>query len=63
MVSAVREVKVELGERSYTVVVGAGARHRLLEVLPVGARKAAIVSQDSIPVTVDAGIEQALSPR
>jgi 5-deoxy-5-amino-3-dehydroquinate synthase len=62
VVSEVREVKVELGERSYTVVVGAGARHRLLEVLPVGARKAAIVSQDSIPVTVDAGIEQAIFP-
>ncbi|MDQ1429208.1 MAG: 5-deoxy-5-amino-3-dehydroquinate synthase [Acidimicrobiaceae bacterium] len=62
VVSEVREVKVELGERSYTVVVGAGARHRLLEVLPVGARKAAIVSQDSIPVTVDAGIEQAFFP-
>jgi 5-deoxy-5-amino-3-dehydroquinate synthase len=58
----VREVKVELGERSYPVLVGAGARHRLLEVLPVGARKAAIVSQDSIPVTVDSGIEQALFP-
>jgi 5-deoxy-5-amino-3-dehydroquinate synthase len=58
----VREVKVKLGERSYPVLVGAGARHRLLEVLPVGARKAAIVSQDSIPVTVDSGIEQALFP-
>ncbi len=50
---------MELGERSYTVTVGAGARHRLLAVLPVGARKAAIVTQDSIPVIVDAGIEQA----
>ena len=57
-----REVCVDLGDRSYPVLVGAGARHRLLEVLPIGARKAAIVSQDSIPVTVDAGIEQALFP-
>jgi 5-deoxy-5-amino-3-dehydroquinate synthase len=55
-----REVCVDLGDRSYPVLVGAGARHRLLEVLPIGAHKAAIVSQDSIPVTVDAGIEQAL---
>ncbi len=54
-----REVCVELGDRSYPVLVGPGARHRLLELLPVGARKAAIVTQDSIPVTVDAGIEQA----
>jgi 5-deoxy-5-amino-3-dehydroquinate synthase len=58
----VREVCVDLGDRSYPVLVGAGARHRLLEVLPIGARKAAIVSQDAIPVTVDAGIEQALFP-
>lgn len=54
-----REVKVELGERSYPVLVGPGARHRLLEVLPLGARRAAVVSQDSIPVTVDAGVDQA----
>jgi 5-deoxy-5-amino-3-dehydroquinate synthase len=57
-----REVCVDLGDRSYPVLVGGGARHRLLEVLPIGARKAAIVSQDSVPVTVDAGIEQALFP-
>ena len=62
MVSAVREVKVELGERTYPVLVGAGARHRLLEVLPIGCQRAAIVSQDGIPVTVDAGVEQALFP-
>ncbi|MGH9127071.1 MAG: 3-dehydroquinate synthase family protein [Acidimicrobiales bacterium] len=56
------EIRVELGERSYPILVGAGARHRLLEVLPVGARKAAIVTQESIPVAVDAGIEQAIFP-
>ncbi|HEX3426749.1 MAG TPA: 3-dehydroquinate synthase family protein [Acidimicrobiales bacterium] len=54
------EVAVELGSRSYPVLVGAGARHRLLEVLPVAARKAAVVTQETIPVTVDSGIEQAL---
>jgi 5-deoxy-5-amino-3-dehydroquinate synthase len=52
------EISVGLGARSYRVLVGAGARHRLLEVLPVGARRAAVVTQESIPVTVDAGIEQ-----
>jgi 5-deoxy-5-amino-3-dehydroquinate synthase len=52
------ELDVPLGERSYPVLVGAGARHRLLEVLPVGAQKAAIVTQEGIPYTVDAGIEQ-----
>ncbi len=52
------EVEVPLGDRSYRVLVGAGARHRLLEVLPVGARRAAIVTQDAVGVPVDAGIEQ-----
>ena len=52
-------VPVDLGDdRSYDVLVGAGARHRLLEVLPVGARRAAIVTQERIGVTVDAGMEQ-----
>ncbi|HEX3393260.1 MAG TPA: bifunctional shikimate kinase/3-dehydroquinate synthase [Acidimicrobiales bacterium] len=49
---------VGLGERSYPVLVGPGARHRLLEVLPVGAAKAAIVTQADIGVTVDAGVDQ-----
>ena len=51
-------VPVDLGERSYDVLVGHGARHRLLEVLPGRARRAAIVTQESIGVEVDAGIEQ-----
>jgi 5-deoxy-5-amino-3-dehydroquinate synthase len=46
------------GGRAYDVLVGVGARHRLLEVLPVGARRAAIVTQAGIEVTVDAGVEQ-----
>jgi 5-deoxy-5-amino-3-dehydroquinate synthase len=53
-----REVRVELGPRSYPVLVGTGARHRLTEVLPVGANRAAIVSQQNVPWTVDAGVEQ-----
>jgi 5-deoxy-5-amino-3-dehydroquinate synthase len=55
---ALCRVTVGLGERSYPVLVGAGARHRLLEVLPAGARRAAIVTQEDIPVRVDAGVEQ-----
>jgi 5-deoxy-5-amino-3-dehydroquinate synthase len=51
-------VPVRLGGRSYDVLVGPGARHRLLEVLPAAARRAAIVTQESVGVTVDAGIEQ-----
>lgn len=50
-------VPVSLGDRSYDVLVGPGARHRLLEVLPPGARRAAIVTQEAIPVVVDPGVE------
>lgn len=53
-------VPVRLGERGYDVLVGRGARHRLLEVLPVGAARAAIVTQEAIPVRVDAGVPQEL---
>jgi 5-deoxy-5-amino-3-dehydroquinate synthase len=51
-------VPVALGDRSYDVLVGRGARHRLLELLPVGASRAAIVTQEGIGVPVDAGVEQ-----
>jgi 5-deoxy-5-amino-3-dehydroquinate synthase len=50
-------VPVDLGDRTYDVLVGAGARHRLLEVLPAGAQRAAIVTQPDLPVTVDPGVE------
>jgi 5-deoxy-5-amino-3-dehydroquinate synthase len=52
-----RTVTVALGDRSYPVLVGFGARHRLLEVLPVGAKRAAIVTQESIGVPVDPGVD------
>jgi 5-deoxy-5-amino-3-dehydroquinate synthase len=52
------EQRVDLGERSYPVLVGPGARHRLIEVLPVGANRAAVVSQQTVPWAVDAGVEQ-----
>jgi 5-deoxy-5-amino-3-dehydroquinate synthase len=51
------ELQVELGERSYPVRVGAGARHHLLDVLPIGVRRAAIVTQEGVGVTVDPGVE------
>ena len=46
-----------LGEDSYGVLGGAGARPRLAEVLPAGAGRAAVVTQASIGITVDPGIE------
>ena len=56
--TSLRTVTVDLGPRSYPVLVGFGARHRLLEVLPVGAKRAAVVTQDAVGVAVDAGVEQ-----
>ena len=50
-------VSVDLGERSYDVLVGAGAREWLASVVPAGAKRAAIVSQPGIDVTVDPGVE------
>ena len=50
-------VPVDLGERSYPVLVGRGTRHRLLDVLPVGIHRAAVVTQEAVGVTVDPGVE------
>jgi 5-deoxy-5-amino-3-dehydroquinate synthase len=50
-------VPVALGERSYDVLVGEGVRHELAGVLPPGARRAVVVTQASIPVDVDPGVE------
>lgn len=50
-------VPVDLGDDAYDVLVGPGARHRLADVLPAGAQRAAVVTQAGIGVTVDPGIE------
>lgn len=50
-------VPVELGERSYEVLVGDGARHALADVVPPGARRVAVVTQEGIGVEVDPGRE------
>ncbi|CAN5645526.1 3-dehydroquinate synthase family protein [soil metagenome] len=55
-------LEVPLGDRSYPVLVGSGARHRLLEVLPVGVRRAAIVTQPGIGWEVDPGVESRVFP-
>ena len=49
-------VRVPLADRSYDVIVGHGARHRLGEVLPKSARRAAIVTQAEIELELDLGI-------
>jgi 5-deoxy-5-amino-3-dehydroquinate synthase len=51
-------VPVDTPSGRYDVLVGPGARHRLLEVLPIGSRRAAIVTQEPVGVDIDAGVEQ-----
>lgn len=51
------ELEVPLGDRSYPVLVGHGARERLTELLPVGVKRAAVVTQASIPWEVDPGVD------
>jgi 5-deoxy-5-amino-3-dehydroquinate synthase len=50
-------VPIDLGPRSYEVLVGAGANRELGSVMPAGVRRAAIVSQPDIGITVDPGCE------
>jgi 5-deoxy-5-amino-3-dehydroquinate synthase len=49
-------VDVPLGDRAYPVVIGDGARHELASVIPAGTRRAAIVTQANIGVSIDPGI-------
>jgi 5-deoxy-5-amino-3-dehydroquinate synthase len=51
-----QQVTVQLGERSYPVIVGAGVRAELNSVLPTTARRAVIVTQQSIPIQVETDI-------
>lgn len=48
-------VDVDLGERSYPVLVGPGARHELAAVLGAEVRRVAVVTQEGIGIDVDAG--------
>lgn len=50
-------VPVPLGDRSYDVLVGPGARHELASVIPPGTRRVAVVTQAEIGLTVDPGID------
>ena len=53
-------VPVELADRSYEVIVGEGARHELTRVIAEavpGARRAVVVTQEQIGVTVDPGLD------
>lgn len=50
-------VQVAIPNREYEAVVGAGARHLLRDVLPATALRAAIVTQEGIPVKVEPALE------
>jgi 5-deoxy-5-amino-3-dehydroquinate synthase len=52
-----KSVTVELGERSYDVLVGSGAREWLPSVLPASTKRVAIVSQATIGFSVHPGVE------
>ena len=52
------ELKVDLGPRSYPILVGAGARHRLIEMMPIGVSRVAVVTQEAVPWQVDSGVDQ-----
>jgi 5-deoxy-5-amino-3-dehydroquinate synthase len=49
-------VRVPLGERSYDVLVGHGARGELAGLLPSTAKRAAVVTQEGIPFDVEPGL-------
>ena len=49
-------VPVSLGERSYDVLVGHGARRELAGLLPRTANRAAIVTQEAITLDIDPGM-------
>ncbi len=51
------EVPVDLGDRTYPVLVGEGARHELAAVIPPDVRRVAVITQDGIGVAVDPGVE------
>ena len=50
-------IEVELADRSYPVHVGAGVRELLPGVVPDGAKRVTVITQDTIPWEVDPGCD------
>lgn len=50
-------VTVPLGDRSYRVIVGSGARTKLADLIPEGVRRVAVVSQSGMPFALHTGRE------
>jgi 5-deoxy-5-amino-3-dehydroquinate synthase len=51
------ELEVPLADRTYPVLVGSGARHRLSSLIPASVRRVAVVTQGGIGLEVDPGRE------
>lgn len=51
------EFNVDLGDRSYPVLIGSGARHELAALIPGDVGRVVIVTQSSIGISVDPGVE------
>ena len=49
--------EVDLGDRSYRVLVGRGAADELASLIPTGVKRVAIVTQPGIGINVDPGVE------
>lgn len=47
-----QRVTVPLGERSYPVIIGSGARHEAARHVPTSAKRVAIVTQQQIPASL-----------
>jgi 5-deoxy-5-amino-3-dehydroquinate synthase len=50
-------ISVDLEDRSYPVHVGSGVRELLPEVIPPGAKRVAVITQEGIPWDSDPGID------
>ncbi len=49
-------ITVDLGDRSYPVLVGRGARSELSALIPAGVKRVAVLTQAGIPWPVDPGV-------
>ena len=56
-----RRVHVGLGDRSYHVVVGAGATRELISLVPKSVRRIALITQTGVPVDVSAHLPKNVS--
>lgn len=52
-------IRVQLGERSYDVVVGSGVRAQVSDALPTTAQRALVITQDRIPFSIQDDLKSA----